>query len=30
MEAADIFRKGLATEVWLTQGALHATLKKTK
>jgi hypothetical protein len=24
MEAADIFRKGLATEVWLTQGALHA------
>jgi len=24
MEAADIFRKGLATEVWLTQSALHA------
>jgi uncharacterized SAM-binding protein YcdF (DUF218 family) len=24
MEAADIFRKGLAIEVWLTQSALHA------
>ena len=24
MEGADIFHKGLATEVWLTQSALHA------